>query len=125
MGQTQGGGSGSWRNEHVVSASYHTRPLATSSSGPGSHHGVVVNTDKGNSYLIHHPGPTGITTVTPASNMSSHWTKSHDIPVHGSKTVQQVYNGAGGRTLDPAINYATGATCIGVAKNAESTLKKK
>jgi hypothetical protein len=28
MGNTKGGGSGSWRQENVVSASYHTRPLA-------------------------------------------------------------------------------------------------
>lgn len=88
MGNTKGGGSGSWRQENVVSASYHTRPLASSGSGPGSHHGVVVNTDKGNSYLIHHPGPSSVTTVTNASNMSNNWSKSHDIPVNGSKTVQ-------------------------------------
>jgi hypothetical protein len=124
MGNTGGGGSGSWRSENVVSASYHTRPLATSGSGPGSHHGVVVNTDKGNSYLIHHPGPSSTTTVTPASNMSSKWTKSHDIPVSGSKTVQDIYNSAGGRTTNTAFNYVTGGTCIGVAKSAESGLKK-
>jgi hypothetical protein len=92
-------------------------------SGPGSHHGVVVNTDKGNSYLIHHPGPSSVT-VTNASNMSNNWSKSHDIPVNGSKTVQQVYNGAGGRTNSGVVNYATGGTCIGVASNAEKTLKK-
>ena len=74
MGNTKGGGSGGWRDEHVVSASYQTRPLATSGSGPAEHHGVVVNTDKGNSYLIHHPGSGGTTTVTPASNMSNKWT---------------------------------------------------
>lgn len=89
MSNTNGGGRGSFRGEHVSSASYHTRPLATSSSGPASHHGVVVNTKEGNSYLIHHPGPGHVTTVTPASNMSKNWTKSHDIPVQGSKTVQE------------------------------------
>lgn len=83
-----------------------------------------MHTDKGNSYLIHHPGPSGITTVTPASNMSKNWTKAHDIPVKGTKTVQQIYNGAGGRTTNPTVNYATGKTCIGVAKNAETALKK-
>jgi len=121
MGNTNGGGSGSWREENIVSASYHTRDLSTASP-VGHHHGVVVNTSAGNSYLIHHPGPSGVTTVTSASNMSSNWTKDHDIPVNGSKTVQQVYNGAGGRTNNPAVNYATAGTCIGVAKGAESTL---
>jgi len=27
MGNTNGGGSGSWRKETIVSASHHTRPL--------------------------------------------------------------------------------------------------
>ena len=44
MGNANGGGSGSFRGEHIISSSYHKRPLATNSSGPGNHHGVVVNT---------------------------------------------------------------------------------
>lgn len=123
MGSTHGGGSGSWRNETITSASYHTRPKST--SGPGTHHGVVVQTKEGNSYLIHHPGPGHITTVTSASNMSKNWSKSHDIPVNSSRSVQDVYNGAGGRTTNTFINYFTGPTCIGVARNAEKTLTKK
>jgi hypothetical protein len=74
--------------------------------------------------LIHHPGYEGTTTVTSAANMSNNWTKSHDIPVSGNKTVQEVYNGAGGRSNNSIVNYATGGTCIGVAKSAEETLKK-
>lgn len=52
MGNTNGGGAGSFRQETIQSASYHTRPLSSSgsSSGPGSHHGVVVNTERGNYY---------------------------------------------------------------------------
>ena len=117
MGNTHGGGPEGWRNEHVVSASYQTRPMASSgsNSGPGSHHGVIVNTDQGNSYLIHHPGPNATTTVTPASNMSNKWSEEHSIPVKGDKTVQDIYNGAGGRTKNPVVNYVTGQTCIGVA----------
>ena len=63
MGNAKGGGSGLFRGEHIISSSYQTRPKATSGSGPGDHHGVVVNTKEGNSYLIHNPGPDGITTV--------------------------------------------------------------
>lgn len=126
MGNTNGGGSGDWRNERVVSGSYHTRPLgsSSSSSGPAAHHGVVVETDRGNSYLIHHPGPSSTVTVTPASNMSSKWEKSHDINVNGEKTVQQAYNGAGGRTNDPKVNYATAGTCIGAARGVQNALEK-
>lgn len=83
-----------------------------------------MNTDKGNSYLIHHPGPGSTTTVTSASNMSKNWTKTHDIPVQGNKTVQQIYNGAGGRTNNTTVNYATAGLCVGAAKGAEKTLKK-
>lgn len=125
MGQTHGGGSGSWRQETVTSAGYYTRPTATSGSGPGDHHGVVVGTKEGNSYLIHHPGPGSTTTVTPSSNMSSKWTKTHDIPVSSPKSVQEVYNSAGGRTTNPIVNYVTAKTCIGAAKGAESALNDK
>lgn len=78
----------------------------------------------GNSYLIHHPGPSGQTTVTSASNMSKNWVKSHEIAVSGQKTVQEVYNGAGGRTNNPLVNYITAKTCIGAAEGAEKALKK-
>ena len=46
MGNANGGGSGSFRGEHIISASYHIRPLAINESvhGPIGHHGVVVNT---------------------------------------------------------------------------------
>lgn len=75
--------------------------------------------------MIHHPGPSGRTTVTDASNMSKKtWVKSHDIPVSGQKTVQEVYNGAGGRTNNPIVNYLTAKTCIGAAEGAEEALKK-
>lgn len=117
----------------MTSASYHVRDLSSSGSSSGGlgtatgvgHHGVVVGTDKGNSYLIHHPGPGGLTTVTSASHMSKAWSKTHDIPVSGSPTVQAVYNGAGGRTTIPAVSYATAGTCIGAAKGAERTLSGK
>ena len=83
--------------------------------------------------MIHHPGSgssgssgTGsVTTVTHASNMSNKWTKSHDIQVNGTKTVQDAYNGAGGRTSNPLINYITAGTCIGAASGVEKTLGKK
>lgn len=55
--------------------------------------------------------------------MSKKWVKSHDIPVNGAKTVQEVYNGAGGRTNNPVVNYVTAKTCIGAAEGAEKALK--
>ena len=48
MGNANGGGSGSFRGEHIISSSYHTRALGTDGSGSGgkiiSHDGVVVHT---------------------------------------------------------------------------------
>ena len=122
MGNTNGGGGGSWRHEHVESAHHYQRPKEV--AGPADHHGVVVNTDKGNSYLIH-SGPDQGVVVTPASNMSSKWTKTSDIDVTPGKTVQDAFNGAGGRTLNPVINYGTSGTCIGAAAGVEKSLSKK
>ncbi len=132
FGEPKGGGKAEWRNEKVTSASYYTRPKEMKLA-PFNHDGVVVNTDKGNSFLIHHPGSCGsssgrnnpgVTTVTPASNMSTNWTKVRDIPVVGNKTVQTVYNGAGGRSNYKIVNYLTATTCWGAAAGAEKTLKK-
>ena len=108
MGNTNGGGPEPFRRETVESAHYATRPLnsGSSNSGPVEHHGVVVNTKEGNSWLIHQPGPNQMTTVTSASNMSNRWVKDHDIPVNGTHTVQEVYNGAGGRTTSPLMKRA-------------------
>lgn len=52
MGNTNGGGSDSFRRETIESASCHTRSLSSSgsNSGPGDHHGVDVNTKQGNFY---------------------------------------------------------------------------
>ena len=75
MGNTNGGGGGSWRSETVTSADYYKRPLSTlnNTHEDVAHHGVVVHTKEGNSFLIHHPGPSGTTTVTPTTNMSAKW----------------------------------------------------
>ena len=128
MGNANGGGKGSYRKETVKSASYHTRPLSSvgDSYKPGmDHHGVVVNTNQGNCYLVHHPGPGQITTVTPCSNMSSSWKKSHDIQVKGTKTVQEAYNlPVVSKVLGSNGNYITAGTCMGAASGAQKALEK-
>jgi len=123
MGNVNNPSTKGFRGETISSASYHIRPKL---SGPDltGHHGVVVKTKEGNSYLIHNAGPKTGTVVTPASNMSKNWTKTHDIAVIGQKTVGEVFNASSGRTLNPFINYTSGGTCIGTANNAESALKK-
>jgi len=122
MGSANGGGSGDWRSENVVSADHYSRPM----QGSGDlidHRGVVMTTDKGNKFLVH-SGPGYGSVVTPASNMSSKWTKGKSIPVKGTKTVQQAYNGASGRTNKKFAQYVTGGTCIGAANGADKALRK-
>lgn len=69
------GGGASYRNENIVSAYQTSRP-AQGKLGPAvdsvssGHHGVVVNTDKGNSYLIHSTPESGVV-CTSAKYMSS------------------------------------------------------
>ncbi len=48
--------------------------------GPFDHHGTIVHTDKGNSYLIHSTPEKGVVT-TSAKNMSANWTKSASVNV--------------------------------------------
>jgi len=121
MGNVNNPSQAGFRGETVKSAEYYTRPKLGGGLHVVDHHGVVMKTDKGNSYLLH--STLGGTVVTPASNMSKNWTKNHDIPVSGNKTVGQVFNQASGRTLYPKVNYATSGTCIKTAQNAEKALK--
>ena len=91
------------------------------------HHGVKVNTDEGNSYLIHGTLNSGVV-ATDASQMSKQWSKSHDIPVNGHKTVQDAMSGAsarGGHITGKKGNYVTSLTCIGAAGRAEKALKNE
>jgi len=122
MGNVNNPSTAGFRGEKITSASYYTRPKEA--AGPFNHHGVVVNTAQGNSYLIHSTPKSG-TVVTPASNMNKNtWTKSHDIPVNGNKTVGEVFNQSSGRTLNQFVNYGTSGTCIWTAGNAEKALQK-
>src|SRR5437899_2425211 len=122
MGNVNNSSQRGFRGETVTSASYYTRPKLDVPHAPFNHHGVVMNTKEGNSYLVH--STLKGTVVTPASNMSKNWVKTHDIPVNGTKTVGTVFNQASGRTLNPTVNYVTSGTCIKTAKNAEATLRK-
>ena len=119
MSDANGGGGGGWRQEQVTSAWHVQRPKMV--SGPADHHGVVLKTNKGNVYLVH-SGPESGVVVTPASNMGSKWTTTKEIPVAGTKTVQDAFNGAGGRSLSELLQYATSGTCIGAAAGVEKAL---
>lgn len=116
----------SFRNERVVSAERVERPKEMSGPNLTTHSGVKVNTDKGNSYLIHNTPASGVV-ATPASNMSGKWSKAGDIPVSGSKTVGDVMRGgytSGSGRLGKTGEYLGSGTCKGTAHGAERALKK-
>ena len=113
----------SYRNERVLSAERVDRPKQT--GGPCTHSGVVVKTDKGNSYLIHNTPSSGVV-ATPASNMSNKWNKTGDIPVSGNKTVGDVMRGGytpGTGSLGKTLEYLGSGTCKGTAIGAEDALR--
>ena len=108
-----------WANERVVKAWDYSRPMSTSSSIYGlKHYGTVVETDLGNRYLIHHPGPGQATTVTSAYYMSTTWINDGRINVMGQKTVGGVLSEIGpGYWIDAY-------TCLGARIQARSYLEK-
>jgi hypothetical protein len=115
----------SFRNEIVTSGQRVERPKL-GIGGPFSHEGVIVNTNKGNSYLIHNTPGSGVTT-TPSSNMSNNWSPINDINVNGQKTVGDAMNGGYNRgtgRLGKIGEYLGSGTCKGTAKGVENALRK-
>lgn len=83
------------------------------------HHGIVVETEEGNSWLIHN-----------GNNMSNQWRKVNDINV--SWDVEHIVGGclcAGGTwckdafdNSNPVKQYLASGLCVGTAKKIESHL---
>lgn len=112
-----------FRGEQVIGAQHVSRPKEMANVGVDfGHHGVLMQTDKGNSYLLH--STPGAGTVVTNQALSNKWKTDYDIPVNGNKTVGQVFNESSGRTLNPFVNYGTSGTCINAAQNAEKALRK-
>lgn len=113
-----------YRKERVVEAAKYTRPKEM--AGPFDHDGVVVRTDKGNSYLIHNTPGAGVV-ATPAENMSSKWKHEKDLEVNGHKTVGDALQGgytSGSGKLGKGGEYVASGFCIGTAIGVANALKK-
>jgi len=96
-----------WRGDKIVRAEIYERPKL-GGGGPCTHSGVVVHTEKGQSFLIHNTPESGVV-ATPAENMSRNWQKTQDIEVKGHKTVGDALRGGytpGSSKLDKAIGGA-------------------
>jgi hypothetical protein len=115
----------SYRKETVVQAWKATRPKQM--PGPADHHGVMLKTREGNTWLIHDTPDTGVT-CTSADNMSSKWTKT-EIKLAWNPRIGQCMKGAAGvmgKHWKPGfIQYLLALTCIKTADRLESFLIKQ
>lgn len=110
-----------YRNEIITSASIVKRDAQSVLGTVGiKHYGVQVETQKGNSYLIHSTPASG--TVVTDCKIGSNWSEVNKINVHGTKTVGNTFSHVSGRTNNKFVNYVTSGTCIGTAVRAESYL---
>jgi len=115
----------SWSRESILHAEYATRPLegVFMKHMPANHHGIVLHTSEGNTYLLHNTFESGVV-VTDASHMSDRWHIEYDIPIAGKKTIGEALNSAGSNSLGGVrCGYAKGKTCIGTAGNVEDFLR--
>jgi len=115
----------SWRNEQITGARHVERPKL-GPGGPFSHEGVIVDTNKGNSYLIHNTPGSGVV-ATPSSGMSNNWSTIKDVNVHGSKTVGDAMKGGytrGTGRLGKIGEYLGSGTCKGTASGVVKSLEK-
>lgn len=106
-----------YRQEIITSAQQMSRPKL---NGYGTHYGVKVSTDQGNSYLLHSTPRSGI--VATDSPMSSNWRTDSIIDVNGYKTIGSALKSSGyGNKFK---NYASGGTCKGACKNIRNHLNE-
>ena len=115
----------SYRNEVVTGARHVERPKQ-GPGGPFSHEGVIVDTNKGNSYLIHNTPKSGVV-ATPASGMSNGWSNIGDVNVNGQKTVGDAMRGGytpGSGRLGKIGEYLGSGTCKGTARGVINGLGK-
>ncbi|CAD8092375.1 unnamed protein product [Paramecium sonneborni] len=103
---------------------HHSSGIDISSGGYFKHEGVIVRTQQGNRYLIHHPGLISTVTVTD-DFQDREWETKEIIKVKGTPTVDEVKESADGLTNLPVVNYLTALTCIGAASRAQETLEGK
>ena len=106
-----------FQNDKVVRAEKYERPMQGRLGAVFDHVGVVVHTDKGQSFLIHNTPESGVV-ATPAENMSSKWDETRDIEVRGHKTVGGAIK-AGGYTSGSCKldEYVDSGLCIGTVKD--------
>ena len=117
-----------WRNDKVVRAEKYERPKQGGAAVvPAFEHvGVVVHTDKCQSFLIHSTPGSGVV-ATPAENMSRQWHKTEDIGVKGHKTVGDAMKGgytSGSSKLGNFGEYVGSGFCKGTASGVIGALTK-
>ena len=94
--------------------------------GPADHHGVVVETENDNKYLIHNTPASGVV-ATDGKQMSSEWSKVSDIEIKGTKTVGDAIKGGytrGSARLGKFGEYLLSGLCIGTKHGVANALEK-
>lgn len=123
----------SYLQEKVLKAWYYQRPLNAKGgktldkyTGIG-HVGIVVQTDKGNKYLIH-SGPGNGCVATDAKNMSKEWKEQEELQVKWNPTISECLQAAGvwlSHFIDnntPGVQYWAGLLCYGSASRLKELL---
>eukprot|EP00041_Stephanoeca_diplocostata_P040176 m.1638783 g.1638783 ORF g.1638783 m.1638783 type:complete len:124 (-) comp30715_c0_seq1:79-450(-) len=115
-------GSGNFRQETISHFLHASRSMQGKimSRIPADHHGTIVHTHQGSSYLIHSTPGSGVV-ATPASHMSKAWSVGVKETANGA-TIQQAMKAAGGRTPNSAVNYASSGTCIFSSARVEKAI---
>ncbi|AYV78537.1 MAG: hypothetical protein Edafosvirus17_13 [Edafosvirus sp.] len=114
-----------YRNEKIIGAQYVTRKITTGLLNHipiADHHGIFIETDFGNTYLIHNTLASG--TVVIPTKKSSEWKIKENIKVKGYKTIGGAMDATSGKTNIASVNYITAKTCIGVAHDIKKYLMK-
>lgn len=125
-GPSQSRQTPNWSNERIIRAEHAQRPLEGNLRNiiPVDHHGIVLHTSFGNSYLLHNTPNSGVV-ITDAIHMSNNWNINHDIPINNQKTVGEALHSAGSSSFgQEKCGYIKGGTCIGTANSVEDYLKK-
>lgn len=115
--------------ENITSAQHVVRTIKTSwmrifgKIFNGEHHGIRVETDAGNSYVIHNAGIRGII-ATNEKLMSKKWKVVNDLIVVGTKNIAGAIKAGSGYTNNWIISFVTAGSCIGTANSIKEFLER-
>jgi hypothetical protein len=112
-----------YKDEKIVKAQHVVCKMSRIDTDRILHHGIRVETDKDNIYLIENLIETG-TQITNFKDTTTKWEILEEINVIGDKTLNEAVKVGSGYGTG-ILKYITGKTCIGTAKDISSYLNNK